>query len=743
MNLSSKTGRRLGAAIAAILSAQISATAAVAAEQVLEEIVVTAQKREQNLSETPLSITALTGSALEAMAATQFRDFATTVPGLNYTTAGIGATQVNLRGVTTGTDISPTVGIYVDEVPYGSSTPFASASQLALDVGLYDVQRVEILRGPQGTLYGASTMGGLLKYVTTPPDTTAFGGLSRAGVSSTDEGGTSFDVSSVVNVPLAADKAALRLSGFYAEDGGYIDNVQLGKDDVNQADVYGGRGDLLWNANDRLSVRLAVYAQDIKRDGNATADYDLATAKPVAGDLDQFVILPEPFEQEFRLASATVGYQFDSAELTSITSYQTSDVHQFLDASDLYVPLLNFVFANSNPPIPIVLGAMGIQYRYETDKFVQELRLADTGEKLDWLVGAFYTKEDSQNTQHVPGYDPDGALVPVNFGVVEVPSTFEEIAGFATLTYHATSKVDLEGGLRYSHNSQEQEQIGSGVLIGSAPKRDSSESPVTYLANVRYQASDNLMTYVRVASGYRPGGPNLVINDPRTGQPLAPPTFDSDSLTSYEAGIKASTQDRRYSVDAAIYTIDWNDLQINVARNGVGVVGNAGSARSTGTELTLTGRPLDALTLVGAFAYINAELTEDSPNTDPLNGELGGERGDPLPNTPEFTAALSADYAFNIAGRDASAGATWRFIDDRVDGYKDGSNPQYDLPSYDTLDLRSRIEFGSTYVQLYVKNVFDERGLLSAGTALTALGGPVTVSTLQPRTYGISINVDF
>ena len=150
----------LGLGVAAAATAQTSTSVSV-----LEEIVVTAQKFEQKLSETPLSVTAISASNLEALAATQFRDFASTVPSLTFTTSGVGSTQVNLRGITTGNNISPTVGIYVDEVPYGSSTPFASGAQLALDVGLFDVSRIEILRGPQGTLYGASTMGGLLKYV--------------------------------------------------------------------------------------------------------------------------------------------------------------------------------------------------------------------------------------------------------------------------------------------------------------------------------------------------------------------------------------------------------------------------------------------------------------------------------------------------------------------------------------------------------------------------------------------------
>ncbi|HEX7373529.1 MAG TPA: TonB-dependent receptor, partial [Steroidobacteraceae bacterium] len=649
MQHSHKSGRCLGV-VAALMSAPIASHAAPATSQGLEEIVVTAQKREQKLSETPVSITALSSADLDRISATQFRDFATTVPGLSFTTTGVGQTQVNLRGITTGGNVSPTVGIYVDEVPYGSSTSFASSAQLALDVGLFDVDRIEVLRGPQGTLYGASTMGGLLKYVPQKPDTHAFGGSVQAGISSTEHGGLNYDVASAVNVPLSDGKAAMRLSGFYSQDGGYIDNVQLGKDDVNQADIYGGRGDFLWTPTDRLSVRFALFAQDVSRDGTIEADYDLATHKPLAGDLEQFVALNQPFDQEFRLASATVNYKFDFAELTSVTSYQTSTAKTFLDATDLYVPLLALFGID-------FLSAMGVDYKYDTDKFTQELRLASTGERIDWLVGAFYTSENSKNTQHVPGYDLDGNLLPINFGTVILPSSYDEIAGFATVNFHATSKLDLQAGLRYSHNSQEQQQKGSGLLVGSAPKRDSSESPVTYLANLRYLASDRLMWYLRVATGYRPGGPNVVLNDPETGLPLANPTFDSDSLTSYEGGIKLSNANRNFTLDAAVYQIDWKDMQIIVARNGVGVVGNAGAARSRGAELTLTSRPVEALTLVGAFAYTNAELTEDSPATD-----LGAQKGDPLPNTPKFTTALSADYAFDIGSHGSALGATWRYI---------------------------------------------------------------------------------
>jgi len=713
----------LGLGAAATATAQTSTNVAA-----LEEVVVTAQKFEQKLSETPLSVTAISARNLEALGATQFRDFANSVPSLTFTTSGVGSTQVNLRGITTGNNISPTVGIYVDEVPYGSSTPFASGAQLALDVGLFDVSRIEVLRGPQGTLYGASTMGGLLKYVSVVPDTTAFAATARAGVVSTSGGGVGYDAAAAVNAPLADDKAALRVSGFYTHDGGFIDNLTNGHDDVNEAEVYGGRADLLFKPADKLTLRVAAFAQDITRDGTAAADFGLATGEPIDGDLDQRRLRDEPFDQQFRLASGTLDYEFEGATLTSITSYQTVRSNATTDVSAFFVPALG---AGG-----IVLGSVDVFKKNETDKFTQELRLAATGPRLDWTIGAFYTDEDSDQFQKLNASTPDGAVFPVNLLTVELPSTFEEYAGFGTLTWHATDKLDFTGGLRYAHNSQTFEQIGSGALVFSVPERDDSDSILTYLATIRYRASDNLMSYVRYATGYRPGGPNIVVND-LNGQPLASPTFGADELRSYEAGIKTTTSDGSFGVDAAVYFIKWDDLQINAVRNGLGVVANAAAAESKGAELTLTWVPVPQLALVGAFAYIDAELSEDAP-------DLGGLEGDRLPDTPDFTGSLAADYSFELGGREAFLGTTVRHVTDRVSSYDASAGvPQYDLPEYTTVDFRTGIQLGAARLQLYLKNAFDERGQLSATTGFSALGGPAWVSLVQPRTIGLNFITQF
>jgi outer membrane receptor protein involved in Fe transport len=693
----------------------------------LEEIIVTAQKVEERLRDIPMSITAMTARDLQNLGATQFLDFANTVPSMNFTSNGVGQTQVNLRGITSGYNVSPTVGIYVDDVPYGSSTPFAESARLSLDVGLFDMSRIEILRGPQGTLYGASTMGGLLKYVTNVPDTAAFSGTVRANVASIQHGGIGYDAASAVNVPLVEDKAALRISGFYTHSGGYVDNLARNDEDVDQAAVYGGRLDLLFAPSDRLSVRLVAFAQDIDRDGSIATDVDRLSGEPIDGEMEQRRTLEEPFEQRFRLASATLQYSFDAATLTSISSYQAVRSDGVTDFSRLYVPAFGG---------PGAFSAIGLIRNADTDKFTQEIRVAATGQAFDWLVGVFYTDEDSDQLQKLLPYDPSGRLAPINFLTYRSPSKYEEYAGFANLTFHLTDKLDVSGGVRYAHNSQEQEQIGSGLLIGSIPERHSSDSVATYLANIRYRANDNFMPYLRFATGYRPGGPNAVLND-LNGRPLATPTFAADKLTSYEAGIKLGSADRRFNADLAIYHIDWDDMQITAIRNGLGVIANAAKARSQGAELTLTALPVRALTVVATLGYTNAELTENAP-------DLGGRKGESLPDAPEITAALSADYRFALLSYEGFAGTTVRYVDDRTSSFDQSPGmPQYQLPEYTAVDLRTGILLGSTRVQLYCRNATDEWGQMSALTGQSLAGGSIDVSALQPRTFGLSVDVSF
>jgi iron complex outermembrane recepter protein len=697
----------------------------------IAEVVVTAQKRTERLIDTPQSVSVVSADDIGKMAATQFRDFANTIPGLNFSTAGAGYSQISLRGVTSGVDTNPTVGVYVDDVPYGSSTAFAYGGRLALDVGLFDLERIEVLRGPQGTLYGASTMGGLIKYVSKEPDDLRWGTEVQTGISSTEKGGVSFNAAGAINAPLVEDKLALRASAFESHDGGYIDNVALGRRDVNKSDVYGGRLDLLFTPTEAFRMRLNAFAQTIARDGQGAADYGLSRTRQF-GSLSQSRMLPENFDQKFRLVSATLSYDLGPTEVTSVSSYQTVRMESMFDLSARFVPLFEQFFGES-------YSAVGDPVEASTDKFTQEIRMSSKGSStLQWLFGGFYTHEDSGNDESFVLLDPTGQPAPNIWFSYSAPTKYEEYAGFGDLTFHLNQALDITAGVRYARNEQRFEQIGgSGLFDTSIPEITSTESVTTYLSNVRYRFGENATTYLRFATGYRPGGPNFVALDPNTGDPLAPANFESDELKSYEAGIKLQTGDGRFGLDAALYYIDWDNMQVLTNRGGFGVRLNASGATIRGAELTLAARAANRFTATGAFAYQDPKMSSDTP-------ELQAVENERLPDVPRFTASVNADYILFQSGFEPTVGATVRHVSDRVASFSNSvSVPQYRLPEYTSVDLRSTGVVGSVVLQLYIRNVFDERGELSAFTGYASLGGPAQVSLLQPRTYGMSAAARF
>jgi len=695
-------------------------------EPKLEEIVVTAQKRTERLIDTPQSVSVLSGDYLTKIGAVKFSDFANTVPGLNFTTAGAGYTGVSLRGVTAGFDFSPTVGIYVDDVPYGSSTGFNQSAQTALDVGLFDIDRIEVLRGPQGTLYGASTMGGLIKYVTKTPDTNASMADLQAGVADIHDGGVSYNGSIAVNEPLVADKAAVRASAFYSHDGGYIDNVARSESNANRAGIYGGRLDLLLKPVEALSIRVAGFLQDISRNGEATADYTFA-GTPRYGNLGQYRSFAEPYHQQFRLLSGTVSYDAGPVTLTSVSSYQSVRTNFVADISQNYVPFCAYAAR--------ACSAVGYTVDLGTDKFTQEVRLASKSlAVLEWLIGGFYTHETSTNVQSFPSLDLAGQAAPNDLFNFSSPTTYKERAAFGDLTWHLTNKVDVTGGLRYARNDQTYVQYGSGVFGVNVSPRNSAQGVLTYLGDVRYHFNEHATGYLRYATGYRPGGPNFAALDATTGLPTGGATFQPDRLRSYEAGVKAESTDRRFGVDLAGYNVDWSNIQLSAIRGGFSAVTNApGGATVQGAELTLTARPVSAFTATGAFAYQHAYLKE-------ADVDLGASKGERLPNVPRFTAALNADYILPVTSLRPTIGSTLRLVGDRTASFdKSTSFPQYQLPQYTTVDLRSGLTIGSVDMQLYVHNVFDEHGQLSL--MLPQFGARVAI--MQPRTIGINATTHF
>jgi iron complex outermembrane recepter protein len=693
----------------------------------LEEVVVTAQKREERLATVPQAVTVLSANTLTKQGLLQFRDYANTIPGVTFSTQGAGFGVIAMRGITVGGDVAPTTGVYVDEVPYTASGSFASGQLFTLDSSLFNVERVEVLRGPQGTLYGASSMSGLVKYISKQPDTERLGVDIQTGVADTQEGGFSYNVGAGVNMPIAAGKAGLHLSGFQNHDGGYIDNIARGEDDVNQSDTYGGRADLLLTPTDELSVRIAAFLQNISRDGTAAADYTpLGVA--VNGDLEQRRLIDEPYTNKTRLFSGTINYSFDWVSLTSVSSYQTSRASAVRDLPG-FIPVLAGRFGQT-------FSAVGLRTPPNTDKFTQEVRLTSKqGGTLEWLVGAFYTDEKTDSHSEMVLRDPAGDPAVNTFFHRFTNAGYDEVAGFGDLTWRLSSKFDVTGGVRYSHNQQEFQVDNLGTpLVVAVPFTKGSDDVFTYLANARYHLNDRSIAYVRYATGYRPGGPNFLVLDPVTGGQLAPDVFEADRLKSYEIGFKRETMDRRFAIDLAVYYLDWENIQTSLAPLGIGVIVNAtGGARVRGAELALTARPVDGLTLTGAFAHQDAELADTSPE---IGGALAGSR---LPNVPRFTASVSADYELPFENARPTVGATVRYVSDRMSNFSSVPSPtSFRFPEYTAVDLRGGVALGSIDMQVYVHNLLDKRGL-GAGAA----GQPGSNSIIQPRTIGVMATTHF
>jgi iron complex outermembrane receptor protein len=761
-------------------------------------IVVTAQRRVQTLIEVPQSISVVGGDTLERQQATSFADYAALVPGLSIDQDNPGEARVILRGINTGS-VASTVAIYVDDIPFGSSGGLSNGGVLAGDFDTFDVARVEVLKGPQGTFYGSNALGGVIKFITAEPELGAFTSRGQAGVEFTKNGGTGWLGNAVVNVPLG-DSVAVRASGFYRGRPGYIDALGRDANDINDSKSYGGRVSLLAEPTDNLSIRLTALAQNIRVDAPSFYDADPETYDPVnaitgeeSDDWLQYSTIKEQQDVDYRLYSGTINWDLGPATLTSVTSYGVLDQRQLLDATlqptrETTNTFYN-VFGSATGPTGLALDA-----DIKTKKFTQEVRLASPdSDTLEWLAGVYYTHEKGELFQNfLPidlasqdfidrsldlsllgpalGLPPEfwplwqGFVTP-EFAVVTLDSKYKEIAGFGSVTWHASPRFDVTVGARYSHNKQDSEQftniLGGAPLVGSLEtiNGESDENVFTWSLAPRYEVNDLVSIYARVAKGYRPGGPNAV---PPTAPPEFPSSYDADTIISYEAGVRGETQDRMFGFDASVYYNDWNDIQLfTVIQTNVGPFGvnaNGQGARSYGAELALTARPTRGLNLAANLAYVNAKLTDDTVLEEGEPNVPGGLDGDRLPNTPEWSANFSADYEWTVwTDARAYVGGNFRWVSDQ---FTNGFSPEYradfgerlEIDGYATVDLRAGVDMGRFNVQLYAKNLFDKNGFTSlayprvvpaslepasTGTSL------VTATAFRPRTVGLTAGFEF
>ena len=691
------------------------------------EIIVTAQKREQALLDVPQSISVVTSETLENLHATRFSDYLTRIPSANIVETQAGSSRIVLRGVNTS-GVGATVATYVDETPFGSATALANGAVLTPDIDPFDLQRVEVLRGPQGTLYGANSLGGLVKFVTVEPSTSAVGGAAEVGVQGVSHGDTSWWGRAAVNVPVS-DNAAFRVSGFYRQDPGYIDDPNLGND-INDGKSYGGRASLLVRPTDQLTVRASVHLENLRANGTNEVDLDPDTFDPAYGKLQQSRVLSQPNDIDYRIYNGTIDYDFGSIGLVSSTSYGTLDQTAVVDASSQYGALLSGFFG-------VPLGA-AVDQGMTQRRFTQEVRLASTAKQtIEWTVGAFYTRERNELTQNLFGVDAlTGELFDGLDGLILValPSRYREYAGFANVTWHLSPKFDLTAGGRYSHNKQSVVQNTDGLLAGGANSfdGDSSDNVFTYSVAPTFKPNDNTRIYARIAKGYRPGGPNAV-------SPLAPEgvprQFGPDTTTNYEIGLKTETPDRLLSLEASAFLIDWKDVQLLAQVEGFGVNTNGGSARSKGVEFTATVNPNRNLSLYANGSYVDAYLTKDAPVI------VGGVDGDPLPWNPKWQWTIGAEYEQPLSdAMTARGGISWHYTGKRYSDF-DATNGQVELDSYGQIDAHAGLDFGRRYrVSAFVRNLTDSRGVVNLGF-FGDVNGNLAASVIRPRTVGISFSV--
>jgi iron complex outermembrane receptor protein len=705
----------------------------------LEEVVVTAQKRSERLLEVAAPVTALTNATLERTQAVRLDDYAALAPGLNLFGTREGDAQLVVRGITTGSSNSTTTATYIDDSPYGSSTTHALGGSMALDLDPGSLQRIEVLRGPQGTLYGASALGGIVKYVTVPPSLTEFGGRVELDGSTVDGGGQGFGVRALVSGPLIANTLGFTLSAFDRRDPGYIDNPNLGQHNVNSTRVDGGRAALLWQPTDNFSANLSVLAQDTHGNGSSY-EWLNGDLSPTDGGLKQFFFIDQPLVEHSRLYSLTVNDDLGWGALTSISSYQSEKYNEVVDSTTYYSPVVQSILGIDAPNLGTYLPD-----KVDLNKITQEVRLASPStNRLEWQGGFFFTHESSDYSQSVNAFNIPGGQ-PLSLGVDlyngNDTETYREEALFGDVTYHFTPQFDVLAGLRYSANQQRDYFPSSGLLAGGTNLAEgtSSDHSVTYLVTPKYKFDDNNMVYVRVASGYRPGGPNDTLA--ALVSEGVPATYRPDTLTNYEIGYKAALLDHTLTLDLSAFDIEWHHIQIGETIGGVFTTGNGSDARSSGFEAAVTWAPVHGLSLTANLAYTDAHLTDDAPG-------INGVAGDRLPDSPKFAANVGADYDFPLTAQiGAFVGASTHYQGNRVTDFVSSAPPGYQrpvLPAYTTVDLRSGVTRGGLEFTLYVKNVGNEHGLnYLTSTMLDGISPPYAVSVIQPRTVGLSLSQKF
>jgi iron complex outermembrane receptor protein len=763
-----------------MLSAAAPAFAAAAGSATgpqLEELVVTAQKREENLQAVPVSVQALSTQKLDQLQVKGFEDYVKFLPSVSFKTAGPGFTSIYMRGVASGENGNhsgprPSVGVYLDEQPVTTITG-------PVEPHIYDIARVEALAGPQGTLYGASSQAGTIRIITNKPSTAGFSAAYDLEVNAVaphqDPG---YVADGYVNQPLS-DRAAIRLVGWYEHDGGFIDNVRnirtfptsgitidnknLVENSYNDADTIGARAALKIDLDDNWTVTPSAMAQ--KTDVNGLYAYD-----PNLGDLKVGHWLPDTSRDRWAQAALTIQGKIANLDVTYAGAYLNRRVHTESDYSDysFFYDQAPYYYGN------YITDAAGhlinpSQFVVGNDRYTKqshELRVASpASDRFRYVAGLFYEKQEHSIEQNylIFGLDPAISVSghPNTLWLTKQLRTDIDEAVFGEATYDLTDKLSLTGGLRlfradnglkgffgfgagFSSGTGEAACFGPPVVSGgpctNLDKR-TKEDGHTYKLNATYRLTEQKMVYATVSTGYRPGGIN------RRGT-LAP--YQSDYLTNYEIGWKTTWADNTLRWNGAVFYEKWDKFQFSfLGANGLTEIRNAPEAEMKGVETDLNWIPVEGLTLAASGAYTDATLTKKycSDASDPDCADPAAPAGTALPITPKWKGNLTARYEW-VAGADLKAhvqgamvyeGARWadlRTVERGLEGR---------LPAYTAFDFAAGVSRANWRIEAYVKNAFDERGQEARYTecAISVCAPQTYVVPIRPRLIGLRFGQSF
>jgi iron complex outermembrane recepter protein len=727
----------------------------------LTEIIVTAQKRQTDLESTPISITARSGAELQSEGITDITSAVMLAPGVAYTSAGPGKTVYNIRGISSNGGAAPTVGFYLDETPIASPV-HSTNGKVAIDPTLYDLADVEVLRGPQGTLYGAGSMGGTIKLATRQPDASAFDASGEAIGSDTFHGGPNGALNGMVNLPLINDELALRIVATEKYNSGYIDRIVVPNfpqptvtstapltvsrgnltnlavagrvNDVNNEHTQAVRVAIKYTPNDRLSVTASSFIQNTFEGGSSLYDDPPGTLSHY-----QPFNIAEPSVDQFNIYNLAVSFDAGVATLLSSTSYTKSHTSQTEDTSEEY----NYVFGTG------IFVPSSITEYHPSSQVSEELRATSKGDSdLQWLFGLFYSdsKDSWNDTSTVPQYVP--IFGTSNVFTYSEPDSTTQRAAFGEVSYKLTKTLQGTVGLRWVSYTDSFEVHQNGLFVPDIPSVMTSQGSLSAHAitpkySLNWTPTDRALLYLTAAKGFRPGAENLPVpignavdscspgagNLASLGYNGEPGAYNADSVWSYELGEKTRWLNNRLEVNGSVFYVDWSQVQqIAYLTCGFNITTNQGRAVSKGGEVEVTLRAGSDLTLTGGFGYTDATLQ---------NAVGGGVAGQQLQDVPKETGNLAIELDHPLASGTRLLGhASYQYVGSEQD--------RFEKPAYSLVDWRMGLGFNKLSAFIFADNVFDARPIIAYDNALGVNIPSVNrIATVRPRTIGLDLQFKY